>query len=390
MWMQDYFLSYKGKEDELSIIENTEKSKLHEIEIFKGKSNIDGWINDWHNLLFCGDNLPIMKSLLKKYQGQITLIYIDPPFSTNQIFKSGVGRTSTISSSQTDEIAYHDILIGADFIEFLRKRIIFLKELMSENGSIYVHIDGKKGHYIKCIMDEIFGETNFRNDIARIKCKPKNFDRKGFGNVKDMILFYSKTDDFVWHESKEILSLTDVEKLYPKVSSNGRRYTTVPVHAPGETRNGATGQQWKGSSPPKGRHWRSSPDELTKLDEAGLIEWSSNGNPRKINFADDAIKRGKKRQDIWTFIDPQYPKYPTEKNYELLDTIIKASSNSKDIVMDCFCGSGTTLERAELLGRHWIGIDNSKRAIQETTTKLKNIENCSPWKLCSSDKQMKL
>ena len=134
-------------------------------------------------------------------------------------------------------------------------------------------------------MDEIFGEDNFINDITRIKCNPKNFSRKAYGNIKDMILFYSKTEKYVWNEAKESMSDSDIQRLFSKTDANGRRYTTIPLHAPGETRNGVTGQPWKGLKPPKGRHWRTDPAELSKLDNQGLIEWSKTGNPRKIIFA---------------------------------------------------------------------------------------------------------
>ena len=134
--------------------------------------------------------------------------------------------------------------------------------------------------------------------------------------IKDLILFYSKTDEIIWNDP--VVPYTENEKmqLFKKVDENGRRYTTIPLHAPGETANGKTAQSFKGILPPKGRHWRSSPEELEKLDAEGLIEWSKNNNPRKIIYADE--KNGKKIQDIWVFKDPQYPSYPTEKNIDLL------------------------------------------------------------------------
>jgi adenine-specific DNA-methyltransferase len=271
-----------------------------------------------------------------------------------------------------DNVAYIDDLKGYDFIEFIRERLIVARELLSNTGSIYLHIDYKIGHYIKIIMDEVFGIDNFRNDIARIKCNPKNFHRQAYGNVKDMILFYSKTKDVIWNDPKLPFNENDKEKLFKKIDENGRAYTTIPLHAPGETKNGATSGLFKGLKPPKGRHWRCAPEELEELDKAGLIEWSSNGNPRKIIFADE--KDGKKMQDIWEFKDYQYPEYPTEKNIDLLRSIISASSNEGSIVMDFFCGSGTTLIAAQELGRNWIGIDKSEQAIKITKKKLSKIE----------------
>ncbi|MCG8431116.1 MAG: site-specific DNA-methyltransferase, partial [Candidatus Omnitrophica bacterium] len=262
-----------------------------------------------NNKLIQGDNLKAMKCLLYDFEfaQQVDLVYIDPPFATNNIFKISDNRANTISSSIDDDIAYVDTIKGEEYIEFLRERLILLRELMSEKSSIYLHIDYKIGHYVKIIMDEIFGPKNFRNDITRIKCSPKNFKRKAYGNVKDLILFYSKTDKYTWNDIKVPLQDEDVNSLFKKSDKCGRKYTTVPLHAPGETRKGHTGQEWRGVKPPKGRHWRSAPEVLEQLDKKGLIEWSRNGVPRKIIFADEAIKNGKKLQDVWEFKDQMYP-----------------------------------------------------------------------------------
>ena len=351
-------LEYKNKKNVNDIINNTQQVDF----------NLDFKLGN--NYLIHGDNLSILKTLLFKYNVKVDLIYIDPPFSTNNIFRIGKNRANTISFNKEDEIAYSDKLKGEDFIEFLRERLILAKEILSYNGSIYLHIDYKIGHYVKIIMDEIFGIENFRNDITRIKCNPKNFDRCAYGNVKDLILFYSKSKNIIWNNPTTEYTNTDIERLFPKIDKNGRRYTTIPLHAPGETKNGATSQEFKGIKPPSGRHWRCSPKELEELDKKGKIEWSKNGVPRKIVYADE--KEGKKMQDIWEFKDPQYPSYPTEKNFDLLKNIILASSNENSYVLDFFCGSGTTLLAANQLGRNWIGIDISSTAIKIAQEKLNN------------------
>lgn len=320
------------------------------------------------NNLIYGDNLSVLKTLINEYNVKVDLIYIDPPFATNNVFRIGKKRANTISSNPTDDVAYTDNLTGSEFIEFLRERLVFAKEILSENGSIYLHIDYKIGHYVKIIMDEIFGAENFRNDITRIKCNPKNFHRKAYGNIKDLILFYSKTNNNIWNNPTVSYTDNDIKKLFPKIDKDGRRYTTIPLHAPGETKSGATSEEFKGLKPPAGRHWRCSPKELEELDKNGLIEWSSNGVPRKIIYADE--KEGKKMQDIWEYKDSQYPKYPTEKNIDLLKNIILASSNKDSIILDFFCGSGTTLIAAEQLGRKWIGIDSSQKAIKVSSLRL--------------------
>ncbi len=330
--------------------------------------------NQMNNLLIKADNIFGLEYLLeeKKLSAKIDLVYIDPPFATGGNFTITDGRASTISNSRNGKTAYTDKLVGKDFIEFLRKRLVLIKHLMSKQGSIYLHIDYKIGHYVKIMMDEVFGIENFRNDIARIKCNPKNFNRLGYGNIKDLILFYTKSSTPIWNEPKEAYTEKDIERLFPKVSEDGRRYTTVPIHAPGETENGKSNQSFKGMKPPKGRHWRTGVKILEQWDSEGLIEWSSTGNPRKIIYADE--RQGKRVQDIWEYKDPQYPVYPTEKNSDMLDLIINTSSRPDSIVLDCFCGSGTTLKTAQLNGRNWIGIDESENAIEATVKKLETTE----------------
>ena len=213
------------------------------------------------NIIVAGDNIKGLKYLLKeqKLKGKIDLVYIDPPFATNGNF--------TIKG----DVAYSDKLTGIEFIEFLRKRLILLKDLLSEQGSIYLHIDYKIGHYIKVMMDEVFGINDFRNDITRIKCNPKNFKRTGYGNIKDLILFYSKSSKPIWNEPKEAYTEKDLKKLFPKVKK-GRRYTTVPIHAPGETEKGKSNKLFKGMMSPQGRHWRTNIETLEQWDKDGLIE----------------------------------------------------------------------------------------------------------------------
>jgi adenine-specific DNA-methyltransferase len=368
----DIFLSYNGKKESDNLLSEINNAKLTEISSF-GQIGI----NDDCNFIIRGENLITLKLLLNnpKIAGKIKLIYIDPPFSTQQEFRIGKERTATISSRNGDPVAYSDNLSGAEYLEFLRERIILLRELLTEDGSMYLHIDYKIGHYVKILMDEIFGSSNFINDITRIKCNPKNFSRRGFGNVKDMILFYAKSKSFVWNEPRTEMNEEDIIRLFPKIDKEGRRYTTNPLHAPGETENGDTGKKWNGLFPPPGRHWRVPPKELSRLESLGLIEWSKTGNPRKKIFADDIFKRGKKLQDVWELKDPPYPTYPTEKNRDLLKRIINASSNVGDYVLDCFAGSGTTLIAAEELKRKWIGIDNSKSSIDIMIKRLRKIKN---------------
>jgi len=325
------------------------------------------------NILIHGENFDALHYLQKKFGGKIKFVYIDPPYGTKQTFTISNDRFATISRANGGKIAYNDQLTGEKYLQFLAERLALMRELLADDGSIYVHIDSKMGHYVKIVMDKVFGQKNFINDIIRVKCNPKNFARKGYGNVKDMILFYSKSKSYVWNHPRQEIEIRADDVRFRSVDADGRRYTTTPLHAPGETTNGATGMKWRGMLPPAGRHWRHPPAVLEELDKKGLIEWSSTGNPRKKIFADDVMKAGVKVQDIWVFKDPQNPKYPTEKNFEMLKMIVKASSNPGDIVLDAFCGSGTTLLAAKQLQRRWIGIDSSKEAIEICKNRLDNF-----------------
>jgi len=318
-------------------------------------------LEDLHNRLYYGDNLPILAALLQDplVRGKVRLIYIDPPYATSSVFQS---------RNQTD--AYADLLAGARHVEFMRERLILLRELLADDGSIYVHLDDNMAFYVKVIMDEVFGRNNFRNWITRKKCNPKNYTRKTYGNISDYILFYTKTDNYVWHRPVEGWTPERAAKEYQYIEEGtGRHYKKVPIHAPG-VRKGETGKPWRGMLPPPGKHWQYTPNKLDEMDARGEIYWSPNGNPRRKVYLDDSD--GVPIQDIWLeFRDAhnqniEITGYPTEKNPDLLAQIIEASSNPGDFVLDCFCGSGTTLAIASKLGRKWIGIDNSPEAMATT------------------------
>lgn len=364
-------LNYSGKKSEADIFSALPLVTLQS-ETRVLRESLAG--NNW---LVSGENLNALRWLLWECDmaGAIDLVYIDPPFATNKIFRHDDSRVSTISSKRSSPVAYTDILTGEAFLEFLRERLILLREMMADHGSIYLHIDYKVGHYVKILMDEIFGSTNFRADIARIKCNPKNFKRRNYGNQKDLLLFYSKSKNYIWNEPLQAFTESDQARLYPKADAAGRRYATVPLHAPGETRNGPTGKTWRGLLPPPGRHWRCAPEELEILNQLGLIEWSKTGNPRRIIYADESA--GRLLQDVWDFRDNPYPSYPTEKNIEMLKTIISTSSNPGQTVLDCFCGSASTLEAAISSGRNAIGIDQSSAAISIAKKRLNAIPDCN-------------
>ncbi|MBC6409080.1 MAG: helix-turn-helix domain-containing protein [Ekhidna sp.] len=348
-------LHYSDKCDELEVIYSYKLGEIREIDT----------PNSTLNKFIFGDNYAVLKKLQETHQGIIDLVYIDPPFGTGQDF-----------NSIEDQTAYSDKLVDSEFLEFLRKRLFLLRNLMSDKGSIYLHIDKKIGHYVKIIMDEVFGYQNFINDITRIKCNPKNFSRNAYGNYSDMILYYAKNrDKQIWNDITEPMSQEKRKELFQKKHPKFGYYTTNPLHAPGKTMDGDTGLEWKGLMPPKGRHWRYSREVLDDLDSKGLIEWSKNGNPRKIVLAKDHNEF--KIQDVWEFKDKglSYIDYPTQKNHEMLKRIILNSSNEESTVLDCFAGSGSTLKVSDQLGRKWIGIDNSTHSLEviRRTFKEKNI-----------------
>jgi len=234
-------LAYEGKRAEKDVLK-TSPADL-----------VVAWSGEGANRLYYGDNLPVLAALLQDRDvcGKVRLVYIDPPYSTSSIFQS-----------RNQANAYTDLLAGAQYVEFMRERLILLREILADDGSIYVHLDENMAFHIKVIMDEVFGGNNFRNWITRKKCNPKNYTRKTYGNVADYILFYTKTDDYVWHRPVEGWTPERAAREYSYVEeSTGRRYKKVPVHAPG-VRHGKTGKQWRGMSPPPGKHWQYTPDKL--------------------------------------------------------------------------------------------------------------------------------
>jgi adenine-specific DNA-methyltransferase len=319
------------------------------------------------NRLYFGDNLLVMKDLLKDatIKGKVRLIYIDPPYSTNSVFQT-----------RKQQDAYTDLLTGQGYIDFMKDRLLAMKELLADDGSIYVHLDNKMVFHIKVLMDEIFGSDNFRSMITRKKCKSKNFTKNTFGNISDYILFYTKSTSSVWHKQYDEWTDKKIVKEYPfKEDVTGRLYKKVPIHAPG-TRNGKTGEMWRGMMPPEGKHWQFIPEKLDEFDRKGEIYWSKTGNPRRKVYLDESS--GIAMQDIWLdYLDvnnqnTQTTGYPTEKNIEMLKRIILASSNKGDVVMDCFAGSGTTLVAADELERNWIGVDVGSESIKVILDRFQN------------------
>ena len=334
-------LSYSGKKSKDEILKGTRKPIIPLISCTN------------ENTLCFGDNLFVLRELLDNPQvgGQVDLIYIDPPYATQMVYHS-----------RRQNFAYSDTIAGADFIEYLRERIILLREILSKHGSFYLHIDEKMLFEIKIILDEVFGPDQYRNLITRRKCNPKNFTKNTYGKNADYILFYTKSNNYTWNRPVEPLSLSSMKEYRHVEEETGRMFMKVPVHAPG-VRKGETGKKWRGFTPPSGKHWQYTPAVLDEMDARGEIFWSKNGNPRRKVYYD--THEGVLVQEIWMEFKDAHNQnikitgYPTEKNADILRRIVRTSSNPGDLILDSFAGSGTTLAVAEELGRKWIGIDNS-------------------------------
>jgi site-specific DNA-methyltransferase (adenine-specific)/adenine-specific DNA-methyltransferase len=366
---KEYELSYAGKASEGTVLAETMAVPLQTLKQY-GQAE-EGWLNK----LILGDNLQILKTLLQmKEAGElknadgtsgVRLCYIDPPFATESEFRGAKGQR-----------AYSDKVAGAEFVELLRRRLIFIHELLSDDGSLYVHLDWRKTHYIKAVLDEIFGEENFRSQIVWQRTNARS-TKDQWPRIHDVILFYTKSNDWIYHPTEVAAN----KKKMPHTLitwKDGLKYQTYELTGQGETKKGESGRPWKGVKLPPGRHWGNSHATLDEWDEAGLIHWPQNkGFPRKRAeepFDEDA--RTVVVGDIWTDIDrinqaaKERASYPTQKPEALIDRIIAASSKEGDLVMDCFLGSGTTAVVADGLDRRWIGIDCGKYAVYTAQTRL--------------------
>ncbi len=329
----------------------------------------DEWPEDypkeWKNLLIWGDNKLVMSSLIKQgWAGKINLIYIDPPFFTGTDFtiRTKIGDEQIEKApSIIEERAYSDTWSGgiASYLKYMYERLVLLRELLAEDGCIYVHLDWHVGHYVKVMMDEIFGYENFRNEIVvkRIKKNVSEYKMvKSLNTDQDIVLFYSKSLE---------------TKILPPTIKSGKEPRWHSFEASGYR----TGMDYElfDFKPNPGNHWRWSKERAMKAIEEGILR----PNPRTGKPEYLVIKEEEIIGTIWDDI-PAYSfsyQFNTEKSEALLKRIIGISSNPGDIVADFFCGSGTTLAAAEKLGRRWLGCDLSKFAIQVTRKRLLDIHN---------------
>jgi site-specific DNA-methyltransferase (adenine-specific)/adenine-specific DNA-methyltransferase len=364
-------LSYSGKESRGAVLASAMAVPLQTQKRFGEREN--GWID---KLVF-GDNLQVLKTLLEhKQRGLLRnsdgspgarLVYIDPPFATKREFRGKKG-----------QLAYRDKVEGTEFIEYLRKRLILIHELLSEDGSLYLHLDTNKVHYLKIVLDEIFGPQNFRSEIVWKRSSAHSDTKQGraqHGRIHDTILWYTKSSQWVWNPQYTPYDQEYIDDFYRFVEDDTeRRYRLGDLTAPGGAGKGNPRYELMGVT----RYWRYSKKEMARLvDEGRVVQTGPGTVPAYKRYLDEMP--GVSLQDIWTDVKPigaqasEREGYPTQKPVELLDRIIESSSNEGDLVIDCFAGSGTTLVSAAQLGRRWVGVDCGKLAIYTAQRRLLGV-----------------
>jgi len=358
---KDYRLVYKGKMPKEAVLRTTPAAPLQQIRSFKTDNPFE---DNWRNMLIFGDNLLALKALYNdqkeedkfRTRNRIKLIYIDPPFATRQDFM------------KDREKAYRDKVIGAQFIEFLRRRLILMREILADDGSLYVHLDWKKSHYIKAVLDEVFGEENFVSEIVWRRTTA-HFTAERFAFVHDSIFQYSKSGEFIHNRPSVAHSEQYLSSKYKYEDEKGRyRLSDASGAGQGPPRIFVG----KVIAPPDGRHWPSQ-----KYIDEHAIEYvlGEDGLPQKKSYLAHATVGS-----VWTDITPinsqavERVGYPTQKPEALIERIISAASNQGDIVLDAFVGSGTTVLTAEKLQRRWIGIDCGKLGMYTSQARILNAQ----------------
>ncbi|MGH2486405.1 MAG: DNA methyltransferase [Ktedonobacterales bacterium] len=365
------------------------------------------------NTLYYGDNLEILRRYIK--DESVDLVYLDPPFNSNAdynvIFREQSGERSAAQIKAFTDTwhwaghdtarAYEEILTGAPnnvakmleamvsfvgrndvtaYLVMMTQRLVELHRVLKPTGSLYLHCDPTASHYLKVVLDTIFGPTNFRGEIIWKRTTAHN-DPKRPGRIHDVLLFYSKADAYIWNKVFTPYSPKYVESHYGSVDENGRRYTLDNLTAPGHGSLAGV-YDWRGKFPPQGRMWSFTQDKMEALEASGRIRYTSTGMPRYIRYLDEMP--GVPLQDVWDDIPPVNSQaqerlgYPTQKPLALLERIIAASSNPGDVVLDPFCGCGTAICAAQALDRRWLGIDITHLAVSLMKSRLKGMFGLEP------------
>ena len=339
--------------------------------------------------IFTGDNLPIMRGINSE---SIDLIYLDPPFNSKTNYAAPIGSKAagaefkdTWTLSDVDnawldliETKYpalnrviHAAMTNSDksYLIYMAARLLEMKRILKDTGSIYLHCDTTMSHYLKLVMDAVFGKGNFRNEVVWKRTAAHN-DSAIYGSIHDTIFYYSKGDTLTLNEQYQPYS-DEYLKRYKHTDENGRRFLDRDLTA-GSLSGGGYQYEWNGIT----KIWRCPFTTMQEYHKSGKLYYTRNGTPRLKQFLDDMP--GVPVQDVWIDIPPinsqakERVGYPTQKPLALLDRIIKASSNKDEVVFDPFCGCATTLVAADRLQRDWIGIDISEKAAELVVERIKS------------------
>lgn len=361
------------------------------------------------NLLYYGDNLEVLRRHID--DESIDLVYLDPPFNSNAnynvLFAAKDGHQSAAQIQAFEDtwrwdasaarqyqeaveqggavaevlVAFRTFLGTSDMLAYLAMmapRLVALRQALRPTGSLYLHCDPTASHYLKLLLDAVFGPANFRAEIIWQRSTAHSDTKQGMkrpGRIHDSILLYTRSDQWTWNPVYTPYSQEYIESHYRNIEpGTNRRFRKGDLTAskPG----GDTSYEWKGVRPYKGRYWAYSQAKMAEFDAAGRLIYTSTGMPEFKRYLDEMP--GVPLQDVWTDIDPINSQaqerlgYPTQKPVALLERLLSASSNPGDVVLDPFCGCGTTIDAAQKLGRKWVGIDVTHLAITLIKGRLKD------------------
>lgn len=314
--------------------------------------------------IYCGDNLTMLKEIPDE---TIDLIYIDPPFNSNRNYEVFWGDVQ-------EKRAFNDRFGDAEaYITYMRPRVNEMYRVLKKTGSFYYHCDWHASHYVKIMLDQIFGFNFFQNEIIWQRSNAHNDAKKKYGTLNDSIFFYTKSKNYIFNKTYQAYSEEYVNSVYKYTDENGRRFQSVDSRSPNPRPN--LKYDYKGYKPHQ-NGWAVSLERMIEMDEKGLIIFpkDKNGRIRFKKYLDEmpGVLLGNVWGDIKQLQGQEKERlgYPTQKPIALLERIINASSNKGDVVLDAFCGCGTTLVAAQKLGRNWIGIDISPTACRVMAQRL--------------------
>lgn len=334
----------------------------------------------FRNKLIWGDNKLILSALCEEFSGSFKLIYIDPPFDVGDDFSLNVqiGENSREEVSKEpsiiEQVAYRDIWGkgSSSYLHMMYERLTLIKELLSDDGSLYLHCDWRVNSYLRSIIDEVFGNQKFRSGICW-KSSPGHSDQSYFGEKQNTILFATKGDKATWNQLYQVYDPEYLDQHYQKRDEDGRRFEDDNLTAYG-LKGGGYEYEWNGVT----KLWRCPIETMRKHEKAKRIYYTKNGVARYKRYLDEMP--GSPISDLWTDIPRinsqanEKNGYPTQKPEALLERIIKASSDEGDLIGDFFCGSGTTLAVAEKLKRKWVGCDLGRFAVHTARKRLIGIQ----------------